>query len=442
MGAALLAKAKGLNPFVSDLESIRNDRKDDLTKNEIHFEEGGHSEEIILVADLIIKSPGIPESASIIQKARDRKIEIIDELEFAYRHTKATMIAITGTNGKTTTTLLTYHLLKSAGINVGLAGNVGFSLARQVIEDNFDYYVVEVSSFQLDGMYDFKAHIAILLNITPDHLDRYNDSFEEYAASKLRITQNQQADDKLIYWNDDPSIINELAERSINSKKLAISINDELGSGAFLSAKDLIFKSDTEFTVEANVLPLIGKHNLVNSMASILAVDSIGLRLDQILSGLGSFENAPHRLEKVAAIHEVDYINDSKATNVNAVYFALDGVDSKIIWVAGGIDKGNDYRLIEQLVREKVKALICLGIKNEPLTSFFEGKIPVIHETQDIAEAVKTAQDLANNGDTVLLSPACASFDLFDNYEQRGNRFREEVIKLKSQNGHRREVAI
>lgn len=442
MGAALLAKAKGLNPFVSDLESIRNDRKDDLTKNEIHFEEGGHSEEIILVADLIIKSPGIPESASIIQKARDRKIEIIDELEFAYRHTKATMIAITGTNGKTTTTLLTYHLLKSAGINVGLAGNVGFSLARQVIEDNFDYYVVEVSSFQLDGMYDFKAHIAILLNITPDHLDRYNDSFEEYAASKLRITQNQQADDKLIYWNDDPSIINELAERSINSKKLAISINDELGSGAFLSAKDLIFKSDTEFTVEANVLPLIGKHNLVNSMASILAVDSIGLRLDQILSGLRSFENAPHRLEKVAAIHEVDYINDSKATNVNAVYFALDGVDSKIIWVAGGIDKGNDYRLIEQLVREKVKALICLGIKNEPLTSFFEGKIPVIHETQDIAEAVKTAQDLANNGDTVLLSPACASFDLFDNYEQRGNRFREEVIKLKSQNGHRREVAI
>ncbi len=443
IGAALLAEAKGLDPFVSELQSISVERKEELNNAGIPFEEGKHSEEIILQSEEIIKSPGIPDSALLIRNARAADIAIINELEFAFRFTTARMIAITGTNGKTTTTLLTYHLLKQAGISVGLAGNVGHSLAKQVVDDTFDYYVVEVSSFQLDGMYDFKADIAVLLNITPDHLDRYHGDFQQYVDSKFRIAQNMTPGDHLIYWVDDPSIEKQLSQNAPESNLIPISIHNELSDGAFVSGKEILVKSEIDrFSLGLDNISLIGKHNLINSIAAILAAKTVGLSLEEIIKGLQTFVNAPHRLEKVATIHDIDFINDSKATNVNAVYYALDGIDSKIIWIAGGVDKGNDYRLIDHLVQQKVKALICLGKNNEPLTSFFDGKIQSINETEDIVEAVRTAQALANAGETVLLSPACASFDLFNNYGHRGDRFKEEVLNLKSENGHKKEAII
>ena len=437
IGAALLAKAKGMEPFVSDMQVISDERKAELEQASIPYEEGQHSEEIILQGEEIIKSPGIPDSVSLIVKAKEKGIPIINELEFAFRFTNAKMVAITGTNGKTTTALLTYHLLKEGGVNVGLAGNVGFSLAKQVIEDKHECYVVEVSSFQLDGMYDFKADLGVLLNITPDHLDRYDNDFQQYVSSKFRLLQNMTAEDHLIYWDDDPSIEQRISTIDSGPQSHPISIHNQLDGGAFISGKQMVVEG---MEIELEHIPLIGKHNLINSMAAIQASKIMGLSKDEITKGLRTFHNAPHRLEKVATLHEVDFINDSKATNVNAVYYALEGIESKIIWIAGGVDKGNDYRLIDQLVQQKVKAMICLGKKNEPLTSFFEGKIASINETEDIAEAVRTAMALANAGDVVLMSPACASFDLFNNYMHRGDRFREEVLKLKSRNGHREET--
>ena len=443
LGAALLAMSKGLDPFVSDLNVISDAVKKELTDHDIPFEEGRHSEEVVLQAREIIKSPGIPDDAELILKAKEAGIPVINELEFAFRFSTARMIAITGTNGKTTTTLLTYHLLKNAGYAVGLAGNVGHSLARQVATNEPDYYVVEVSSFQLDGMYDFKAHIGILLNITPDHLDRYNNSFEAYIDSKFRIIQNMDDQDHFIYWADDPSIGHRLTATELTATSHPLSLNNKLDRGVSIEGKEVVFKLDDEvFGIDIDCFPLIGKHNLLNTMASITAARLAGLSKEAIVDGLGTFTNAPHRLEKVATIHEVTYVNDSKATNVNAVYYALDGIGKDIIWIAGGIDKGNDYSLIKQLVQEKVKALICLGIDNTALTSFFGDKVPNIYETEDIGDAVRTAQTLASSGDTVLLSPACASFDLFKNYEQRGDMFKEEVLKLKSRNGHKKEVAI
>ncbi len=443
IGAALLAKAKGLDPFVSDLEAITRNRKEELKNASIPFEERGHSEEIILQSQEIVKSPGIPDTAPLIVKAKAKGIPVINELEFACRYTNAKLIAVTGTNGKTTTTLLTYHLLRQSELNVGLAGNVGFSLAKQVIADSYAYYVIEVSSFQLDGMFHFKADIGVLLNITPDHLDRYNDDFQQYVESKLRIGRNMTYKDQMIYWEDDPTIQMHLTRDEPGPSLIPISIHNELTNGAFVTGKQITYTSTTDgFSLDLDHIPLIGKHNLINTIAAVLVAKKVGISLDKIKEGLQSFQNAPHRLEKVATIHDVDFINDSKATNVNAVYYALDGIDSSIIWIAGGIDKGNDYRLIDQLVQQKVKALICLGKNNEPLTSFFEGKIHSINETDDMAEAVSTAQALANSGDSVLLSPACASFDLFNNYEHRGDRFKEEILKLKSKNGHKEEVII
>ncbi|MDA0195194.1 MAG: UDP-N-acetylmuramoyl-L-alanine--D-glutamate ligase [Bacteroidetes bacterium] len=443
IGAGLLAKAKGLNPFVSELKSIEQSRKEELVAAGIPFEEGYHSADIILQAGLIIKSPGIPDDVALLKKARNAGISIINELEFAFRYTKAKIIAITGTNGKTTTTLLTYHLLKTAGLKVGLAGNVGYSLGQQVIKDEFDYYVVEVSSFQLDGMYEFKANIAILLNITPDHLDRYGNKIENYIQSKFRITQNMNSDDSFVYFDDDTTIHNNLNRKSGKARDFPLSLNQQSTCPGHLKGDDLILSvGEDSIRISRSILPLIGKHNIVNSMAAMLAAKIIGISKEFIIGGLQTFKNAPHRLEKVAQIHGVEYINDSKATNVDAVYYALDGIDTSIIWIAGGIDKGNDYGLISELVGQKVKALICLGKNNEPLTSYFNDKVKTIIETQDIRQALETSQMLANSGDTVLLSPACSSFDLFNNYEHRGDRFKEEVMHLKSQNGHKKEVAL
>jgi len=443
VGAALLAKAKGQKPFVSDLNQIEHFRRNELDEAEIPYEEGGHSEDVVLQASLIIKSPGIPEDVPLLSKARETGIPIINELEFAFRYSNAKMIAITGTNGKTTTTLLTYHLLKSGGIKVGLAGNVGHSLARQVIEDHNDYYVVEVSSFQLAGMFDFRAKIAILLNITPDHLDRYDHNILKYIASKFRVTQNMTVEDSFIYFDGSAAILSNLNSRSDKAISHPISATREASPGGYLKG-DLIVIADatSSFEISRENLPLIGKHNAINSMAAILAAKIAGLDRSSILKGLKTFKNAPHRLEQIATVHGVDYINDSKATNVDAVYYALDGIKAPIIWIAGGIDKGNDYSMLSDLVEQKVKALICIGTNNTPLTSYFAEKVNPISETQELKEAVMTAQLLAISGDTVLLSPACSSFDLFNNYEHRGDRFREEVLNLKSKNGHKKEVAV
>lgn len=442
MGAALLAKAKGESPFVSDLSVISNSVKKELEAKQIPFEEGKHTAEIILAGNQIIKSPGIPDSAPLIQDALRKGIPVINELEYASRFTRAKIIAITGTNGKTTTTLLTHHLLKNAGVKVGLAGNVGHSLARQVINDDKDIYVIEVSSFQLDGMFNFKADVGVLLNITPDHLDRYEYDIQNYINSKFRILQNMTADDAFIYWADDAVIGKELSNRDVAATINPISLNQREGC-SHLNGNQLIIKTENEnLEIPISSLPLIGKHNILNAMASIIAAAKVGINKEQIINGLKSFRNAPHRLEKVAELNGVQYINDSKATNVDAVYYALDGIEAPIIWIAGGVDKGNDYKLIEGLVKSRVKSLICLGTDNQPLTSFFDDKLETISETEDIAEAIAIAKNISNEGDTVLLSPACASFDLFKNYEHRGDRFREEVLKLKPENGNKKEVPL
>lgn len=434
-GAALLAKHLQIPVFLSDNGAIPDKFKSELIENDIQFEENGHNQNIILTATEVIKSPGIPDKAPLVKELHRLGIPVISELEFAARYTKAKFIAITGSNGKTTTTLLTYHLLKESGFNVGLGGNIGLSLARQVIANQFDWYVLEVSSFQLDGMHKFKADIAILLNITPDHLDRYEYKFENYIASKFRIVQNQGAGDTFITYKDSEVIAQYLEQHPEIPKPVFFSLEQDTRAGAWQQADGLHIhpNQETEFLLPYSILPMTGKHNYLNTMAASLAASKAGLNAEQIAAHLPGFKNAHHRLEFVAEINGVRFINDSKATNVDSVKYALGSFEQPIIWIAGGIDKGNDYSLIEDHVLGKVKSLVCLGKDNSKLTGFFCEKIGNITETQSVAEAVRLSLSMAQAGDVVLLSPACASFDLFRNYEDRGDQFMAAVRDLRDE---------
>jgi UDP-N-acetylmuramoylalanine--D-glutamate ligase len=431
-GAALLAKAKGYDVFVSDQSPLKEKYKIELQNNSIAFEEGKHSADLILNAQLIIKSPGIPHKADIIKKVKEAHIPIIDEIEFAARYTKAKCIAITGTNGKTTTTLLTYHLMKEAGFNVGLAGNVGFSMARQIIDKTFDWFVLELSSFQLDGTKEFKPAIGILLNITPDHLDRYEYTMQNYVDSKFQIIQKMDANDHFIYYKDDMVIEREIAKKTITPTQLAVSLKSAT-STVYTEGDKMIFNLKETFSIQQSETTLKGPHNLINTMAAVSAVHIAGVKLDSIRTALKTFKNAPHRLESVAVINEVEFINDSKATNVDSVVYALGSYSKPLIWIAGGVDKGNDYDLIKDQVREKVRTLICLGKENDKLKKAFGDVVVRIKETQSVHDLVRIALEEAQKGDIVLLSPACASFDLFRNYEDRGDQFRKAVIELKQE---------
>ena len=430
-GAAVLAKKQGFEVFVSDMSEIKPQYKTLLDEYGISWEEMQHSETLIFNADEVVKSPGIPEKAPLIKKLRALGKPVISEIEFAGRYTTAKMICITGSNGKTTTTMLVYHVLKNAGFNVGLAGNVGQSLALQVATENFDYYVVELSSFQLDGMTEFKADIAILLNITPDHLDRYDYNFQNYVDSKFRITQNQTDQDAFIFWDNDPVIKAELEKRNIQSALYPFAIERTEKTKAFIEKDELIIKTlKTIFTMPTSELALQGIHNTFNSMAAGLAATIVNVKKESIRQSLQDFQGVEHRLEYVATVRNVRYINDSKATNVNSCWYALQSMKTPVILILGGTDKGNDYAEIEELVTEKVKGLIFLGLDNRALHSFFDGKIENIVDVQSMEEAVKAAYDMAYFGDSVLLSPCCASFDLFSNYEDRGKQFKNCVRNL------------
>lgn len=431
VGAAILAKKQGFDVFLSDSSEIKPEHKTLLEKYGIELEEKKHSEELILNADEVIKSPGIPEKAPLIKKLRAMGTPIISEIEFAGRYTKAKMICITGSNGKTTTTFLVYHILKNAGFNVGLAGNVGQSLALQVAIGSFDYFVVELSSFQLDGMTKFRADIAILLNITPDHLDRYEYNFQNYIDSKFRITQNQKKEDAFIFWGNDPVIKTELAKRNIQSTLYPFAIERNEKTKAFIENDNLIIQTlKSLFTMPSTELALQGKHNTYNSMAAGLAASIINVRKEIIRQSLQDFQGVEHRLEYVATVKNIRFINDSKATNVNSCWYALESLKTPIVLILGGTDKGNDYSEIDELVRNKVKGLVFMGLDNAKLHKFFDGKITDIVDVQSIEDAVNTAYKIATEGDTVLLSPCCASFDLFKNYEDRGTQFKRCVRNL------------
>ena len=434
VGAAILAKEKGFDVFVSDNGIIKDQYKSMLVDNGIVYEEGHHTEEKILQATEVIKSPGIRSDAPLIVKLMAQGTPVISDLEFSARYTNAKLICITGSNGKTTTTLLTYHILKQAGLNVGLAGNVGKSFALQVAHNNFDYYVLEISNFQLDHMYDFKADIAILLNITPDHLDRYEYKFQNYINSKFRILQNMQSNDTFIYCSDDQVLIDEIGKRSIAADTWAFTVTDDTSKQAYLK-DDTIYvnlRDKDSFSFTVGEMQLQGKHNFGNSMAAMLAAKAVNIKNEKIRDSLKSFENVEHRLEKVPfQVNGVEFINDSKATNVNSVWYALDSMKSKnVIWIAGGTDKGNDYSELYELAIQKVKSLVCLGIDNEKLKKSFGDKIETIVETRSMKDAVETSYKLASPGDVVLLSPACASFDLFKSYVDRGKQFKEAVRNL------------
>jgi UDP-N-acetylmuramoylalanine--D-glutamate ligase len=433
-GAALLAQAKGFDVFVSDKGNIQEKYKILLSEKGIAFEEGKHDEEKILNSNLVIKSPGIPDKAEIVKKIVAAGIPYISEIEFAFRYSKARFIAITGSNGKTTTTLLTHHILKNLGLNVGLAGNIGDSLAMQVIEDKYDYYVLELSSFQLDGMFEFKAHIAVLLNITPDHLDRYDYIFQKYVNSKYRVIQNMKAHDYFIAFVDDPVIRDELTKRNVTPWQFSVSLKDKVLNGAYLAGENIMVNIDNEtpkyFHIPIKSIPLKGSHNLVNAMSAVLVALTLNLDENKIESAFAGFKNAEHRLEPAGEIAGVHFINDSKATNVDSVWYALDSMERPVILIAGGLDKGNDYTQLEKLVKKKVKAIVGLGVDNSKLFDAFVNKVKVI-DTKNIHDAVKEAFSLAVDGDIILLSPACASFDLFKNYEDRGNQFKNEVALLK-----------
>jgi len=432
VGAAILAKKKNIKVFVSDNGQIKQEYKKVLLQHDIKFEEGKHSSALIVKADEVIKSPGIPDRSAIIQEIRQKGIPVISEIEFASRYTNALKICITGSNGKTTTTLLIYHILKEAGLNVGLAGNIGKSFAWQVAENDFDYYVLEISSFQLDGMYSFKADVAVLMNITPDHLDRYENDFMNYVDSKFRIIQNQTEVDAFIYCIDDKVIIDELSKRKVQSSLYPFSIFKSIdGKGAYLKENELIINiKENTISMKLEDLALQGKHNTYNSMAAGISSKLLEIRNVTIKQCLSDFQNIEHRLEKVANIHGVEFINDSKATNVNSVWYALEYVHKPVIWIVGGVDKGNDYSLLKNLIKTKVKAIVCLGVDNSKIYSAFADLVPTMVETQNMKEAVNIAYQLGEQDDVVLLSPACSSFDLFENYKDRGNQFKNAVKML------------
>ena len=434
VGSAILGKQKGFEVFVSDKSAIKEKYKQELIRENILFEEGQHTEERIMNAQEVIKSPGIPDSIDLVKKLREKGIPVISEIEFAGRYTHAKKICITGSNGKTTTTMLTYHILKKAGYNVGLGGNVGKSFALQVARENFDYYVLELSSFQLDGMYDFTADISILLNITPDHLDRYEYKFENYVNSKFRITQNQNASHYFIYCADDEVIRNYMISHAINATTIPFSIKQEIkGDGAYLTENQITlnYKPNQQpliMTIEQ--LALQGKHNVYNSMAASLASRIVDVRKEIIRESLQDFQNIEHRLEFVASINGVEFINDSKATNVNSTWYALESMEKPIVWICGGQDKGNDYNELSDLVKARVKAIVCLGKDNKKIVAAFKKVVDTIIETDNATDAVAASSKLAKKGDVVLLSPACASFDLFQNYEDRGMQFKAAVRRL------------
>ena len=431
VGTAILGKQKGYEVFVSDKGEIKEEYKKVLEHFEIEWEENQHTEAKILNADLVMKSPGIPDKVSLVRKLVDSGISVISEIEFASKYTDATIIGITGSNGKTTTTMLTNHLLKEGGLHVGMAGNIGDSYAKMVAENDFSHYVLEISSFQLDGVLDFKPKVAIITNITPDHLDRYDYKFENYITSKFRITRNQDANDYLIYDADDEVIVNWLKDNPVQSKLVPFSLKRELKWGAWLDKNIIRINIEPKtLKMSTDFLTLEGQHNVKNAMAAGLASLLVNVRKETILQSIQNFQGAPHRLEKVLKINHVEYVNDSKATNINATYYALDGIRKPIVWIVGGVDKGNDYAELMPLVREKVKGIICLGMDNSKLIETFGNVVEPLVETFSMEEAVKVAYKMSDRGDTVLLSPACASFDLFENYEDRGNQFKAAIKKL------------
>ncbi|MBP3229629.1 MAG: UDP-N-acetylmuramoyl-L-alanine--D-glutamate ligase [Prevotella sp.] len=429
-GAAVLAKKEGFDVFVSDMSLIKDKYKKLLDDHQIEWEEGHHTEEKILNADEIIKSPGIPDSAPMIQKLIHQHTPIISEIEFAGRYTNSKMICITGSNGKTTTTSLIYHIFKEAGYDAGLAGNIGNSLALQVAESPHEYYIIELSSFQLDNMYDFRANIAILLNITPDHLDRYDNCMQNYVDSKMRIIQNQTADDAFIYWNDDPIIKRELAKYDIHSVQCPFSELKEKGSIGYIEEGKYKIEWPTPFNMEQESLSLTGKHNIYNSLAAGIASNISGIKKEVIRKSLGDFPGVEHRLEKVCSVRGVQYVNDSKATNVDACWYALESMNTKVILIIGGKDKGNDYNAIKDLVKEKCAGLVYLGADNTKLHNFFDPLGIPVRDTHSMKECVKACYEMAEPGMTVLLSPCCASFDLFKNMEDRGEQFKTLVRAL------------
>ncbi len=430
-GTAVLAKAKGWNVFVSDLGQIQDVYQHELNENGIQWEEGKHTEALILDADEIVKSPGIPDKAPMVVVARGKGIPIISEIEFAGRYTQAKMICISGTNGKTTTTLLTYHILKNAGLNVGLAGNIGKSFARQVALENHDIYVLEVSSFQLDGNFNFRAHISVLTNITPDHLDRYDYDISKYAGSKFRLTLNQQAEDYFIYCADDSISQEYMHLKTGNATLLPFSVKNSCAPGAYVTNNTLHIQHNKQnITINMEEISLRGIHNTYNSMAAAVVASLLDVRKESIRESLCNFQNAEHRLEFINRVNGVEYINDSKATNVNSAWYALESMEKPVVWIAGGVDKGNNYKELKALVKDKVRYIICLGLDNIKIHQAFQDDVDMIINTMSAKEAVHVASRLAQKGDCVLLSPACASFDLFDNYEDRGRQFKEAVKNL------------
>ena len=429
-GAAYLGQKKGWNVFLSDKGKLKEKYSANLKDWGVDFEEGTHSEDKILNADLVVKSPGIPETAPMVQSLREKGIPVVSEIEFGLKYTNAKTIGITGTNGKTTTTLLTHHMLTKGGLNAGLAGNVGKSLAWQVADKEFEYLVIELSSFQLDGMFDSKIDIAVLLNISEDHLDRYG-TMENYIASKMRITQNQTEKDAFIYCTDDKNIATGMKGKELSAKQYPFSLNATVAEGAYAENGNLnINLNNSNLNMSIHELALQGRHNTYNSMASGIVGRLVELRKDLIRESLSDFSAVEHRLENIGSVHGIEFINDSKATNINSTWYALECMNKPVVWIVGGVDKGNDYSMVADLVRDKVKAIICLGKDNEKIHKAFEGIVETIVDTTSAEEAVKTSYYIGKKGDTVLLSPACASFDLFENYEERGRQFKAAVRSL------------
>ncbi|MBE98373.1 UDP-N-acetylmuramoyl-L-alanine--D-glutamate ligase [Flavobacterium coralii] len=431
VGTAILGKKKGYEVFVSDFGQIKENYKEVLALNKLEWEEGRHTEELVLNADVVMKSPGIPDKSPIVKKLKEKGIPVISEIEFASHYTDVQTIGITGSNGKTTTTMLTHYLLKQGGLGVGLAGNIGKSFAWQVADNKCEGYVLELSSFQLDGIKDYRPHIAVITNISPDHLDRYEYDYSLYIEAKFRITMNQTEDDYLVYDSDDEAISKWLEHNTVKAKLIPFSLSGSNKKGIYVEDNNIISTiRNKEFTMPINELSLEGKHNVKNAMAATAVAQLMRIRKQTIRESLSNFQGVEHRLEKVLKIQNVQYVNDSKATNTNATFFALDSMTTPVVWIVGGVDKGNDYDELMPLVREKVKAIVCLGVDNQKIINAFANVVDVVVETAGMTEAVKASQKLAEKGDTVLLSPACASFDLFENYEDRGKQFKAAVQNL------------